>query len=122
MTGNLAAMLVGTTVVAAFYKRMYWPVIVLGILAPSILAYIGGVPTLGISGLAYAFIWFIIFRGFMSRDYVRMGIAIGMCLIYGGTLRGAAPMGNLSNIAWDGHLAGLCVGLLCSVYSRLKRM
>lgn len=122
MTSNLSGILVGTSVIQWFYKKSYWSVILWGVLVPSTLMYLlPGRPTLGISGLVYAVIWFPICRGLMSRDTHRFYAAVVMLIFFGASFKSAFPMDAASSIAWQAHAAGMVVGFFLALWSRIAR-
>tara|TARA_R110000822_G_scaffold242061_1_gene371274 strand:- start:1552 stop:2094 length:543 start_codon:yes stop_codon:yes gene_type:complete len=122
MVGNLSGIIIGVSILYNFYYKHYGTVILLGVFVPSMISYFfTGIPTVGISGLVYTLIWFIIVRGLISRDKTRLFLAIGVAVIYGSSLKGAIPQGFGSNIAWQCHLAGVMTGTAIAVWARLKR-
>jgi len=120
LVGNLTGILLGVSLLYNLYRKHYWKVITLGVIIPSGLMYLLGLPCVGISGLVYALIWYIITRGLMSIDRTRFLIAITVLLFYGGSLAGAIPLDAFSRIAWQCHLAGVLTGLGLALYQRLK--
>lgn len=119
LIGNLPLLMLGAVLVWNLYKKYFWLVVSGGILAPSFVSYSIGMNSVGISGLVFALLWFLIFRGLMSRDRLRFFVAIGLLVMYGYTLKGVIPPKVPSNINWIAHLAGLGVGFCSSFIMRM---
>jgi len=120
MVGNLTNILLGATIIYQFYNKMYLWLVLLGIAIPSGLMYALGFNSVGISGLGYTLIWFIICRGLMSHDTIRFMIGLLALVFYGGSILGAIPSTALSTVAWQAHLMGMIVGFMAAMVNRLK--
>jgi membrane associated rhomboid family serine protease len=65
---------------------------------------------IGASGLIYALSAFLIFYGFLRRDFLSLAISIIIVVSYGGIFYGVLPMDE--RISWESHLAGAVVGTI----------
>lgn len=63
---------------------------------------------IGASGLIYGLSAFLIFFGFLRRDFKSLLISIVVTLLYGGIFYGVLPTNT--SISWESHLAGAVVG------------
>ena len=119
--GNATSILLGTSLISVFYKRMYFPVVILGFLVPSVTMYLLGMKAVGISGLCYCLIWFIILRGLMSKNKWRFPLSCIILIFYGSSLHTIYPPSNpFSLVAWEAHLSGLLTGLVLAIYSKIR--
>lgn len=121
MVGNLTATLLTTSIIYQYYKKVYLSLIAFGIIIPSAVMYGLGVASVGISGMVFTLVWFIITRGLMSRDKERFNIGLLMLVFYGLSIKTAVPVDPMSRIAWQAHLAGLLTGFNIALYQRLIR-
>lgn len=122
LMGNFTGILLGTSILLNFQRKMYLQVILYGLFLPPLLGYFAGERIVGISGLAYTLIWYIIFRGLMSRDRVRFAIGILTLVFYGATAKGIIPQSPLTRISWLTHLGGFLVAFNLALYQRLTSM
>jgi membrane associated rhomboid family serine protease len=65
---------------------------------------------IGASGLVYGLSAFLIFFGFMRRDFMSLMISVAVMLAYGGIFYGIFPTHAM--ISWESHLAGALVGTI----------
>jgi membrane associated rhomboid family serine protease len=63
---------------------------------------------IGASGLVYGLAAFLIFFGFLRRDFTSLMISIAVMLTYGGIFYGILPSHPM--VSWESHLAGAIVG------------
>lgn len=117
IVGNTGPMLMCLSIIARFYNKEYYKVLGLGFIFPSLLMYYIGVPTIGISGLGYTLIFFVISAGIFSEDIIRFGTGMLTLIIWGGGLIGGATVLAGFGIAWQSHLYGLIIGLVLGVLS-----
>lgn len=114
--GNTVPMLVCLPIIAKYYKQHYHSVLSFGFIIPSVLIYILEMPAIGISGLGYALVFFVISAGMFSEDKTRFIIGVSAMFFYGGLLKGATTLAE-NGIAWQAHVAGLIVGVLLGILS-----
>ena len=74
---------------------------------------------LGSSILIFAYLGFLLLRGYFERSIPAIVISIGVAIFYGTDLLGMVP--TLSGVSWEGHLSGFVAGILCA-YIRAKEI
>lgn len=73
----------------------------------------GGTLHVGVSGLIYGLITFLIVAGFREGRIGAILIAIFVGFMYGWTLvKGMVPLTVGENVSWDGHLMGAIAGAI----------
>jgi membrane associated rhomboid family serine protease len=120
IAGNTIPLLVGLAVLAEYYNRHYWKVLIVGTLFPGIIMYFTGHISLGISGLCYAVVFFVMVMGIGSKNKHKFLISIVMFLIYGGLLKGATTLAGY-NVAWQSHLSGIICGVILALQAIRKK-
>lgn len=65
--------------------------------------------TLGISGLIFGWLTYLLSRGLFSRDARQILLAVVIFLVYGGVLWGVLP--TSAYVSWQGHLGGAIGGV-----------
>jgi membrane associated rhomboid family serine protease len=65
---------------------------------------------IGASGLIYGLSAFLIFFGFLRKDFMSLLISIVVIIFYGGIFYGVLPLDE--RISWESHLAGALVGTI----------
>lgn len=97
-------------------KRMdFWVVTVGGMLSSGLLTWVlGGVGTvhLGASGVIFAYLGFLMARGFFQRSALTLAFSLAMIWFFGGALWGLFPVLAGVGISWQGHLGGFLGGVL----------
>lgn len=120
IVNNTKVLLITLPLIQYFYKKDFIKLSLLGIVLPNVLVYVLGLAVIGISGLVYTYIWFLIFAGMGSKDKFRFACSIVFMLFYCGTLVGATPLVGFG-ISWRAHLFGLLVALFYSIYRYLRK-
>lgn len=120
MIGNLLGILLGLPFLIIFYRKSYLYVMTLGYLCPAIFMYMIGYNSIGISGLVYTIIWFVIISGITSSVKEKFYSGILVLVIYGPTLNEAVPPRGFSSIAWQSHLVGLLVAIALILFYKLE--
>jgi membrane associated rhomboid family serine protease len=95
-----------------FYKEQSFVVLFLGILFSGLGTWLLGRPSyhIGTSGLIYALVSFIFFKGIFTKYYRLVALSFTIVILYGGSVWYMFP--NVKEgISWEGHLAGFLVGL-----------
>ena len=74
----------------------------------------GGAHTLhlGLSGVIFGFLGFLLARGYDERSAGAIAVALGAFLLYGGILWGVLPLQQ--GVSWQGHLFGFVGGVVTS--------
>lgn len=109
---NSVPLLVLSTALFYFYRRIRWRVLLLGFVLTGVATWIIGRPSLhiGASGVVYMLVAFLFFKGIFSKQYQLTALALVVVFLYGGLLWYVFPVDP--KISWEGHLSGFFVGLL----------
>ncbi|OLF16070.1 rhomboid family intramembrane serine protease [Actinophytocola xanthii] len=76
--------------------------------------------SVGASGLVFGYFGYLLLRGIVDRRPVDVVVSIGIALAYGYLMWHSIGFG-VTNISWQGHLAGLVGGMLAAVLLRRPR-
>jgi membrane associated rhomboid family serine protease len=112
LANNSIALLVLLPILRYFYKEQTFVVLFLGILFSGLGTWLLGRPSyhIGASGLIYALVSFIFFKGIFTKYYRLVALSFTIVILYGGSVWYIFP--NMKEgISWEGHLAGFLVGL-----------
>lgn len=112
LANNSVALLVLLPILRYFYKEQSFVVLFLGILFSGLGTWLLGRPSyhIGASGLIYALVSFIFFKGIFTKYYRLVALSFTIVILYGGSVWYMFP--NVKEgISWEGHLAGFFVGL-----------
>ena len=112
LANNSVALLVLFPILRYFYKEQSFVVLLLGILFSGLGTWLLGRPSyhIGASGLIYALVSFIFFKGIFTKYYRLVALSFTIVILYGGSVWYMFP--NVKEgISWEGHLAGFLVGL-----------
>jgi membrane associated rhomboid family serine protease len=119
LTNNSVALLVLLPILRYFYKEQSFVVLFLGILFSGLGTWLLGRPSyhIGASGLIYALVSFIFFKGIFTKYYRLVALSFTIVILYGGSVWYMFP--NIKEgISWEGHLAGFIVGLALALVLR----
>lgn len=119
LVGNTISLFISVPLVLYLYKKDFWNITVLGLLGSGGISYMFPDYTLGISGLVFAYMFYIIFRGLGSKDKSRFFIAIILLLINGGLIYSMTPLARFG-IAWWSHLGGAISAFFYALYRYRK--
>ena len=75
----------------------------------------------GVSGVIFGLVGFMLANGILRRGCLPVIIAIGVLLLYGGALVGMLPHVAGQNISWQMHLGGFIGGLCASWHLRNEK-
>ena len=95
-----------------FFRCYIWTNLLVWIFSPRVSFHIGA------SGLIYGLSAFLIFFGFMRKDFWSLFISIVVFIMYGGIFYGVLP--SNPHISWESHLAGAMVGVITAFDLRNK--
>lgn len=116
--GHLVANTIGFAMLAPLTmlrKRMdFWVVSVLGGLASGLGTWlIGGAGTvhLGASGIIFAYLGFLMARGFFERKVGAILLSLGVTWFFGSMVWGVFPLLAGAGISWQAHLFGFLGGI-----------
>jgi membrane associated rhomboid family serine protease len=76
--------------------------------------------SVGASGLVFGYFGYLLLRGFVDRRGVDVVVSIRVALAYGYLMWHSIGFG-VTDISWQGHLAGLVGGMLAAVFLRRRR-
>lgn len=112
---NSVPMLVLSTALFYFYRRIRWKVLFYGLLITGIITWLIGRPAMhiGASGVVYMLAAFLSFKGILSKQYQLTALAFVVVFLYGSLLWYVFPIDP--EISWEGHLSGFGVGVLFAV-------
>lgn len=68
---------------------------------------------IGASGLIYALVAFLFFKGVFSKNYRLSALSLLVVFLYGSLVWGIVPLDP--KISWEGHLSGFLVGFILSI-------
>ena len=107
---NSVPLLVLSTALFYFYRKISWKVLLFGTLVTGLLTWCIGRPSLhiGASGVVYMLASFLFFKGVLSKQYQLTAMALIVVFLYGGLLWYLFPIDP--KISWEGHLSGFLVG------------
>ncbi|MFZ4436457.1 MAG: rhomboid family intramembrane serine protease [Flavobacterium psychrophilum] len=120
LANNSIPLFVLGTALIYFYRELSLKVLVYGILFSGLLTWVMGRNSIhiGASSLVYVLVSFIFFKGLYTQYYRLMALSLTVVLVYGGLVWYVFPSpittGELQ-ISWEGHLAGLLVGLVMAI-------
>lgn len=112
LANNSIALLVLLPILRYFYKEQLFVVLLFGIIFSGLGTWLLGRPSyhIGTSGLIYALVSFIFFKGIFTKYYRLVALSFTIVILYGGSVWYIFP--NVKEgISWEGHLAGFIVGL-----------
>lgn len=85
-----------------FFRCYFFTNILVWLLSPRVSYHIGA------SGLIYGISSFLIFFGFIRKDFWSLIISVVVLVMYGGIFYGVLPLDP--RLSWESHLAGAVVG------------
>ena len=71
-----------------------------------------GSVTVGMSGVIFGWLTFLLVRGFVARSGLQILLAVGLFLVWGSVLIGGLP--GRPDVSWQGHLSGAIAGVLAA--------
>jgi membrane associated rhomboid family serine protease len=120
LANNSIPLFILGTALIYFYRELSLKVLWYGILFTGLLTWVFGRNSIhiGASSLVYVLVSFIFFKGLYTQYYRLMALSLTVVLVYGGMVWYVFPSpittGELQ-ISWEGHLAGLLVGLVMAI-------
>ena len=109
---NAIPLLVLTSALFYFYRRIRWKVLIYGLLLTGLFTWIIGRSNIhiGASGVIYMLTAFLMFRGILSKHYQLTALSFSVIFLYGGFIWYVFPTDP--KISWEGHLSGFIVGII----------
>lgn len=111
LASNTGTLIVSLPLLFRYYKKDAYSLLFLGSFFPSLIVFILGKNVIGISGLVFATIWFLIFAGLRSKSSFNFILSIGLGAFYAQSLIGITPFVG-EHISWQSHLVGFFIGLI----------
>lgn len=114
---NTIPLLILSTALFYFYKKISWKVLLYGTLLTGILTWLmgrGGSVHIGASGVVYLLTSFLFFKGIWSKNYRLIALSLVIVFIYGSLVWGMFPIDQ--TMSWEGHLSGFLSGIGLAFY------
>lgn len=110
--GTVLFFFYGTIGGHVFFRAYFWT---------NILVWLFARPAnhIGASGVVYALAFFLIFFGFLRRDFISILISTVVLILYGGVFYGILPTDP--RVSWESHFAGALVGIGSAVTFSTKK-
>lgn len=125
---HLAANTVGLVLlgglVAAIGRRQWVLATALGWIGSGVGVWLLGRPGIhiGASGLVFAYLGFLLLRGWYERSFGSVVFSLGVFSIFGGTLWGMVPIAAGEGVSWEGHLFGFLSGVAVAALLRRRHV
>ena len=109
---NAIPLLVLTSALFYFYRKIRWKVLIYGLLLTGLFTWLIGRSNIhiGASGVIYMLTAFLMFRGILSKHYQLTALSFSVIFLYGGFIWYVFPTDP--KISWEGHLSGFIVGII----------
>jgi membrane associated rhomboid family serine protease len=114
IANTLPFLIFGFLVLAAGLRRFLLVTAVIWVLAGLgvwLTAPAGSV-TVGMSGVIFGWLTFLLVRGFFARSGLQVLLAVGLFFLWGGVLWGVLP--GQPDVSWQGHLFGALAGVFAA--------
>lgn len=102
-----------------FYRNIFYSVLFYSLFFSGLGTWLIGRSSyhIGASGVIYALVGFIFFKGFRTRNYRLMALSFIIVLFYGGLIWYMFPDVE-DSISWEGHLSGFLTGMVLAFMSK----
>ena len=109
---NAAPLLVTTTIIHFFYKRVAWTSFIFIYFLTGVAVWLFGRSAyhIGASGVVYGLVSFIFWSGIFRRNIKSIILALIVTILYSGYLGGIVPFKE--GVSWESHLLGAIVGIV----------
>ncbi len=120
LSNNTIALFVMLSAVFYFYSDKAWKVLLWSFLGSGLLTWTIGRESyhIGASGIIYALVAFVFFKGIWSKYYRWIALSLGTVFVYGSLIWYIFPIKD--GISWEGHLSGFLTGLLLALTLHFK--
>lgn len=107
----------------AIGRREFATVTVAGALVGGLGIWLFGRPAvhIGASGLVFAYLGYLVLRGWYDRRFGSIALAAAVGWFYGGMIFGMLPGFSPAHISWEGHLFGFVGGVVAARLLHQKR-
>lgn len=118
---SVPLILLGTFVLAAGWRRFVWSTVLIMLVSGFGVWFIGNPDSVvvGASGIIFGYLGLLVTRGLVERSWWNLGVAALVGLLYWYQLYNVLPTDG--PISWQGHLVGLCAGVIAAVIFRARR-
>jgi len=115
LSNNSMALGVMLSAVFYFYSQKAWQVLFWSFLGSGLLTWLIGRESyhIGASGIIYALVAFVFFKGIWSRYYRWIALSLGTVFLYGSLIWYIFPIKD--GVSWEGHLSGFVTGLVLAL-------
>lgn len=96
-----------------FFRCYFITNILVWLLSPRVSYHIGA------SGLIYGLSSFLIFFGFLRKEFWSLVISLVVLVLYGGLFYGILPL--FPGVSWESHLSGAIVGMYTAIDLRKRK-
>lgn len=105
-----------------FYPKVFWKVLIYGILLSGLGTWLIGNPAyhIGMSGLIYVLVSFIFFKGIFSGQFRLIALSLVIVFVYGSLIWYVFPI--KPGMSWEGHLSGFITGFLLAKWLRIPAL
>ena len=117
---NSVLILVVMTLIQMFYRKIAFSVYIWSFLITGFLVWVFARPSyhIGASGIVYAFVFFVFFSGFFSKDIHFIAVSLIISLLFGSLIWGLFFLEE--GISWESHFIGGIVGICLAYRYRFK--
>jgi len=119
--GNTLSFFTLGTFLFFFYRKHAFKVLLWLIFCSGLILWLIGAPGsnhIGASGVVYGLASFLFISGLINDNLVLLRVSMAVAFLYGSIVWGILPYDP--KISWEGHLAGMIVGILLAVVYRGK--
>lgn len=113
LLSNSAPMLVLTTIMVNFYKRVAIPAFFTIMILTGFVVWLFARESyhVGASGVVYGLIAFVFWSGVFRRNTKSIVLALLIAMVYGSFFQGIVPQPAEEHVSWESHLYGALVGI-----------
>lgn len=114
LLSNSAPMLVLTTIMMSFYRRVAVPSFFFVMVLTGFVVWLFARESyhVGASGVVYGLIAFVFWSGVFRRNTKSIILALLVLMVYGSFFQGVVPQPQEEHVSWESHLYGALVGIM----------
>lgn len=116
MSNSVPLFLLGTLILVSGLRPFLWVSLITIVVSGAVVWLISppNSVTLGASGVVFGYLTYLLARGFFTRSWAQLAIAVVVGLVYGSILWGVLPTSY--GVSWQGHLGGAIGGVLAAFW------